>query len=149
MDRVRAVRFGVKSLQYLESYIGKSKQEIADDPKSAAVIGIRGAKVKFSSMEKIETEETDWKDRRPTDEFWMNLVDIVDTLSGRPKASRTLPGSPAFAGVPGVPMDHTPLPSAHGSPVMEGSKTPQLPNTGTGRRESLQLPPAMPNGTMR
>jgi 6-phosphofructokinase 1 len=146
MDRVRAVRFGVKSLQYLENYIGKSKQEIVDDPKSAAIIGIRGARVKFSGMERIEREETDWKDRRPIDEFWMNLVDVVDTLSGRPKACRTLPGSPAMNA---IPQDHTPMPSAPGSPVLDGSKTPQILNTGTGRRESLQLPPAIPNGLMR
>jgi len=98
MDRVRAVRFGVKSLQYLETFIGKNKQEINDDPMSAAVIGIRGARVKFSPMEKIEREETDWKDRRPKNEFWMGLVDVVDTLSGRPTASRMrTPDSPAVA----------------------------------------------------
>lgn len=102
MDRVRAVRFGVKSVQYLENYTGKSKDEIAKDPMSAAIIGIRGAKVKFSAMEKIESEETDWKDRRPKNEFWMNLIDVVDTLSGRPKSYRspiiTAPGSPALNG---------------------------------------------------
>lgn len=97
MDRVRAVRFGIRSLQHIESFIGKTKQEIADDPLSASVIGIRGAKVKFSAMEKIEREETDWKDRRPKDEFWMSLVNVVDTLSGRPKTCRTPgPGSPAL-----------------------------------------------------
>lgn len=100
MDRVRAVRFGVKSCQYLESYAGKSKDEINDDPMSTAVIGIRGAKVKFSPMEQIERDETDWKDRRPKDEFWTNLVEIVDTLSGRPKVCRTpMPGSPALDGM--------------------------------------------------
>lgn len=106
MDRTRAVRFGVKSLQYLEAFAGKSKQEIADDPMSVAVIGIRGAKVKFSSMEKIEREETDWKDRRPKDEFWMGLVDVVDTLSGRSlvKASRTSMRTP----LPGTPLPGTP-----------------------------------------
>ncbi|KAK3641430.1 6-phosphofructokinase, alpha subunit [Elasticomyces elasticus] len=98
MDRVRAVRFGVKSMQHLEKFAGKSKQEIADDPMSASVIGIRGARVKFSSMEKIEREETDWKDRRPKEEFWMSLIDVVDTLSGRPKECRTpMPGSPAVS----------------------------------------------------
>lgn len=106
MDRTRAVRFGVKSLQYLEAFAGKSKQEIADDPMSVAVIGIRGAKVKFSAMEKIEREETDWKDRRPKDEFWMGLVDVVDTLSGRAlvKASRTSMRTP----LPGTPLPGTP-----------------------------------------
>ena len=97
MDRVRAVRFGIKSLQHIETYAGKTKDEIAADPMSASVIGIRGAKVKFSAMEKIEREETDWKDRRPKDEFWMSLIDVVDTLSGRPKATRSaVPGSPGL-----------------------------------------------------
>jgi len=85
MDRVRGVRFGVKSLQHLESFAGKSRQEIADDPMSAAVIGIRGAKVMFGDMEIVEKKETDWKHRRPKNEFWMDLKDLVDTLSGRPK----------------------------------------------------------------
>ena len=108
MDRVRAVRFGVKSLQHLEQFHGKSKQEIADDPLSAAIIGIRGARVKFSPMERIERDETDWKDRRPKDEFWMNLVDVVDTLSGRPKVCRTpLPGSPALNGWEGSAANGT------------------------------------------
>ncbi|KAF1826070.1 6-phosphofructokinase [Dissoconium aciculare CBS 342.82] len=100
MDRARAVRFGVKSLQFLEKFTGKSKQEITDDPLSAAVIGIRGARVKFSPMEKIESEETDWKDRRPKNEHWMSLISVVDTLSGRPKESRTPPiqGDPAYLG---------------------------------------------------
>ncbi|OCK82226.1 6-phosphofructokinase [Lepidopterella palustris CBS 459.81] len=85
MDRVRAARFGVKSLQHLEKFAGMSKDDIADDPMSAAVIGIKGAKVLFSAMEIVEKKETDWKDRRPKDEFWMGLKEIVDTLSGRSK----------------------------------------------------------------
>jgi 6-phosphofructokinase 1 len=85
MDRIRGVRFGVKSMEHLESYAGKSKQEISDDPMSCSVIGIRGARVKFSAMKQIEDEETDWKHRRPKDEYWMGLKDLVDMLSGRPK----------------------------------------------------------------
>ncbi|KAH9845322.1 ATP-dependent 6-phosphofructokinase [Teratosphaeria destructans] len=111
MDRVRAVRFGVKSLQYLEQFAGKSKAEIAEDPMSTTVIGIRGARVKFSAMEKIEREETDWKDRRPKDEFWMNLVEVVDTLSGRTKAGRSVLGY----GVGGKTA------TAAGSPEMNGA----------------------------
>ncbi|KJX94440.1 6-phosphofructokinase like protein [Zymoseptoria brevis] len=100
MDRVRAVRFAIKSLQHLESFAGKSKQEVADDPLSVTVIGMKGARVKVREMEKIEREDTDWKDRRPKDEFWMALVDVVDTLSGRPKSTRSpIPGgSPAMNG---------------------------------------------------
>ncbi|KAF2457848.1 phosphofructokinase-domain-containing protein [Lineolata rhizophorae] len=85
MDRVRAARFGVRSIQHLEQFFGKSKDEIAMDPMSASVIGIRGAKVQFSAMEQTEKYETDWKDRRPKNEFWLGFKGIVDTLSGRPK----------------------------------------------------------------
>jgi 6-phosphofructokinase 1 len=105
MDRCRAVRFGIRSIQQLESYYvdpenqftkadgsGKpDRDKIAADPLSASVIGIRGAKVQFSSMQKIEDEETDWKDRRPKDEFWLDYRDIIDILSGRPREGAERP----------------------------------------------------------
>ena len=82
-------------MEHIESFAGKSKQEIADDPMSCAVIGILGAKVKFSSMKKVEDEQTDWKHRRPKDEFWMGLKDLVDMLSGRPKPNKPAPAPPS------------------------------------------------------
>lgn len=91
MDRVRGVRFGVKSMQHLESFAGKSETEIDEDPMSASVIGIMGAKVRFSPMKEIEEKETDWKHRRPKNEFWMQLKGLVDSLSGRPKMSGAPP----------------------------------------------------------
>jgi 6-phosphofructokinase 1 len=87
MDRVRAVRFAVRSLQQLESFAGKSHAEIVDDPHSCTVIGIRGAQVRFSPMETVEKEETDWKHRRPKDEHWMGLTGLGDMLAGRPRKS--------------------------------------------------------------
>jgi len=74
----------VRSVQHIESFAGKNKEEICKDPLSCALIGIRGAKVKFTSMVRIEEEETDWKKRRPINEFWMGFKDTVDMLSGRP-----------------------------------------------------------------
>ncbi|PSN66951.1 6-phosphofructokinase [Corynespora cassiicola Philippines] len=97
MDRVRAVRFGVKSMQHLETFAGKSKQDIEDDDLSTVVIGIKGAKVLFSPMISVEKSETDWRRRRPKDEFWMSLKQMVDTLSGRPTKLpdvKTLGGKP-------------------------------------------------------
>ncbi|KAI4108485.1 MAG: hypothetical protein L6R37_001089 [Teloschistes peruensis] len=85
MDRVRAVRLAVKCITFLEGFAGKSKEEMMADPMSMSVIGIKGASVVFGPMEKVEREETDWKDRRPKDESWLQLKTIVDTLSGRPK----------------------------------------------------------------
>ncbi|KAG8626261.1 hypothetical protein KVT40_005206 [Elsinoe batatas] len=94
MDRVRAVRFGVRSVQHLERFLldeeGKygTREKVCEDELSAAVIGIRGAQVRFAPMRKVEEEETDWKDRRPKEEFWMGLTGMVDTLSGRPRSVR-------------------------------------------------------------
>lgn len=85
MDRVRAVRFAVRSIHQLESFACKSGSEIDKDPLSVSVIGIRGAKVTFSPMETVENEETDWKHRRPIKEHWMGLTGLGDTLAGRPR----------------------------------------------------------------
>ena len=89
MDRVRAVRLAVKCIQHLEKFRGKSEDEIMADPQSMAVIGIKGASVVFGAMEKVECDETNWKDRRPLSESWMQYKAIVDTLSGRPKPEYT------------------------------------------------------------
>lgn len=80
MDRVRAVRFGVKSMQHLETFAGQSPDEIDDDPLSTAVIGIQGAKVLFSPMEQVEKKKTDWKARRPREEFWRQLKVCIALL---------------------------------------------------------------------
>ena len=85
MDRVRAVRLAVKCVQRIESYAGKSKQEIMEDDDAYAVIGIIGSKVEFGPMEVLEKEDTNWKDRRPLREAWMAYREVVDDLSGRPK----------------------------------------------------------------
>jgi 6-phosphofructokinase 1 len=85
MDRVRGVRLAVRCMQFLEAYGGQSSDEIAADEKSMAVIGIKGASVVFGPMARLETEETNWKDRRPLQEAWLELKSVVDTLSGRPQ----------------------------------------------------------------
>lgn len=89
MDRVRAVRLAVKCIQHLEGFAGVSREAIIRDPMSVSVIGIKGASVVFGPMEKVEKEETNWKDRRPLDESWLQLKKIVDILSGRPKPEDT------------------------------------------------------------
>lgn len=85
MDRMRAARLAVKCIQHLETYGGKSQDEIKADDLSMSVIGIKGAKVVFGAMKEVEAIETDWKDRRPKHEFWLEFKATVDTLSGRPK----------------------------------------------------------------
>ena len=86
MDRVRALRMSIKCMQYIEGFIGKTPDEIASDTMSAAVIGIQGSQVLFSAMggeNGLEATAADWKDRRPKSEFWLELKDTVDILSGR------------------------------------------------------------------
>ncbi|KAJ5771572.1 ATP-dependent 6-phosphofructokinase [Penicillium odoratum] len=86
MDRVRALRMSIKCMQHIESYAGKSRDEIAADPLSAAVIGVKGSQVLFSPMggaEGLEETETDWARRRPKTEFWLELQEVVNVLSGR------------------------------------------------------------------
>lgn len=86
MDRIRALRLAIKSMLHLESYAGKSKDEIATDQMSSTVIGIKSSQVLFSPMggeTGLEATETDWKRRRPKTEFWLELQDTVNILSGR------------------------------------------------------------------
>ncbi|KAI2632817.1 6-phosphofructokinase [Xylaria nigripes] len=87
MDRCRAVRLAIKCIQHLEKFGPKSHEtpdEIAKDPLSASVIGIKGADVVFSSMQDLEENETDWRNRRPIAAHWMSIKSVSDILGGRP-----------------------------------------------------------------
>ncbi|KAI1120084.1 phosphofructokinase-domain-containing protein [Nemania abortiva] len=87
MDRCRAVRLAIKCIQHLEKFGPKGydrPEEISKDSFTASVIGIKGADVVFSSMQDLEENETDWKNRRPTAAHWMAMKSIVDILGGRP-----------------------------------------------------------------
>ncbi|RDW62249.1 ATP-dependent 6-phosphofructokinase [Coleophoma cylindrospora] len=84
MDRTRAVRLAIKCIEHLEKFEDRSDAKLKEDPLSSSIIGIKGASVVFSPMKDVEENETDWKNRRPKDEFWMYLKTTVDTLSGRP-----------------------------------------------------------------
>ena len=90
MDRIRALRMSIKCMQYIEGFAGRSKEDIMQDDMSAAVIGIQGSEVVFTAMggeRGLEAIATDWKDRRPKNEFWLKMKDTVDVLSGRLKAA--------------------------------------------------------------
>lgn len=87
MDRCRAVRLAIKCIQHLEKYgpaPQKNPESIINDPLGASVIGIKGADVTFSPMAELEDNETDWKNRRPTDTHWLHNKEVVDILGGRP-----------------------------------------------------------------
>ncbi|KAE8454505.1 hypothetical protein EG329_000128 [Mollisiaceae sp. DMI_Dod_QoI] len=92
MDRTRAVRLAIKCIEHLEQYEDRKDATILNDPQSITVIGIKQSKVVFSSMKDVEELETDWPNRRPKNEFWLDLRSTVDSLSGRPNVPR--PESP-------------------------------------------------------
>ncbi|OBT51981.1 6-phosphofructokinase [Pseudogymnoascus sp. 24MN13] len=91
MDRIRAVRLSIKCIEHLEKIAGASAQTIADDALSSSVIGIRGASVTITSLEQVQSKETDWANRRPLEVFWKDIEPVVDTLSGRPEIPRPEP----------------------------------------------------------
>ncbi|TEY28513.1 hypothetical protein BOTCAL_1022g00010 [Botryotinia calthae] len=88
MDRTRAVRLAIKCIEHLEQYEDRTDKNILGDKQSSTVIGIKGAQVVFSSMVDVEENETDWPNRRPKDEFWLDLKGTVDILAGRPDVPR-------------------------------------------------------------
>jgi 6-phosphofructokinase 1 len=88
MDRCRAVRLAIKCVQHLESFGRNAHNRVKKDPMSASVIGIKGASVVFTPMQELEDTDTDWKNRRPKDAYWVGMKDVVDVLSGRPAYPR-------------------------------------------------------------
>ncbi|OJJ50388.1 hypothetical protein ASPZODRAFT_139688 [Penicilliopsis zonata CBS 506.65] len=95
IDRIRAFRLAIRCIDHLETFAGKSHQEIVDDDLSAAVIGIKGSHVLLSPMggpAGVEATETDWEGRRPKHEPWLAHRKLVDILSGRAAVETGLNG---------------------------------------------------------
>ncbi|KAL2367618.1 6-phosphofructokinase [Blastomyces gilchristii SLH14081] len=91
MDRVRALRMAIKCIQHMETFFGLEKEKIAADPMSSVVIGIKGSEVVFGPVgpgvdgrDGLDKTDTDWVRRKPKNDFWMGLKELVDILSGRP-----------------------------------------------------------------
>ena len=93
MDRIRALRMAIKCMQHVESYAGKTPDEIVADEKSASVIGTKGSHVLFSPLGGpygLEATDTNWEARRPKSEFWLRIQDTVNVLSGRSNPEHNL-----------------------------------------------------------
>lgn len=87
MDRIRALRMAIQCIRHIEEYATTPADDIAADDMSCVVLGIKGSEVVLSPMggaDGLEETETDWAHRRPRNEFWLELRQLVDTLSGRP-----------------------------------------------------------------
>jgi 6-phosphofructokinase 1 len=84
MDRMRAQRLAVKCIEHLERFAGMGRDAVIKDTGSAAIIGIKGSQIIFTGMDQAD-KITDFKNRRPAEEYWVNMKDTIDMLSGRPK----------------------------------------------------------------
>ncbi|KAI9282843.1 6-phosphofructokinase [Umbelopsis sp. AD052] len=93
MDRIRATRLAVKSVEFVELHASAAFTEAHENGKcqpielthakeSAAVIGIMGTDVKFTPIEDL-LGETDMKNRKSQKAWWYEHRPLVDLLSGR------------------------------------------------------------------
>jgi len=92
LDRFRAVRFSVKGMTWLmkagvDSIDRKKEGDIKDPllvytplPQSAGLIGIKGGKVQITPILDL-LPETDMDKRRPKNQWWMNLIPLLDVLT--------------------------------------------------------------------
>ncbi|KAG5519197.1 hypothetical protein PMAC_002285 [Pneumocystis sp. 'macacae'] len=79
MDRVRATRLAIKCIQFIEKM---SYTNMHNDASSAAVIGIRAAKVVTTPIEVLQ-HEADMEARCPKTSWWFNIKNLINILSGR------------------------------------------------------------------
>ncbi|KAK9727774.1 6-phosphofructokinase, alpha subunit [Basidiobolus ranarum] len=86
-DRIRATRLAYRCIEWLEKQAVAHKSNtvcgpavIANDASSVCVIGIRGAKVKFTPVIDL-LAETDLVNRRGTKNWWANIRDVCYMLS--------------------------------------------------------------------
>lgn len=96
LDRVQAVRYSVKSVQYIEEWNDKKyhAQELYGENRiheysvetgtpSAVVIGIQGAQITFTPVKDLYENEADIKLRKGTVIHWKDLQKANEMLSGR------------------------------------------------------------------
>jgi len=74
-DRILGVRLAAHSIDWLSNQIDTRKT-------GGAVIGLYEGRVRVLSLRRSE-ELADWENRRPLNQWWMQLQPIIDVLAGR------------------------------------------------------------------
>lgn len=93
MDRIRATRLAMRAIEFLELHATEALDrafqtknptpvELTRSHESAAVVGISGVDVVFSSVQEL-LPKTDFKNRKPRGAWWYEHRPLVDLLSGR------------------------------------------------------------------
>jgi 6-phosphofructokinase 1 len=131
LDRTRAARLSLLSMQFLEKHARSNSQSgrrtAPPSPETAAMIAIRGSKIVFASMPDV-LAHTDLSKRRGEDVWWHDVKHLVEILGGRaglvstvltPKRKASRPkrgrwGSYAIAGV----NDDCPVPNQNPAPMV-------------------------------
>lgn len=104
LDRIRGTRLAVLCMTFLEKWLKKAEESVTaaaprtldipaaslraanltchmTDPASAAVIGIKGAGVVYTPIAQLTANDTNFKYRRPKQQWWLNLVPLSRMLA--------------------------------------------------------------------
>ncbi|KAI8608940.1 phosphofructokinase-domain-containing protein [Chytriomyces sp. MP71] len=80
LDRIRATRLAVQLTNRLNVAGFARIDGYNNSPENAVVVGVRGADVVFTPVEKL-LKETDLRKRRGTSAWWMGLMRLIKVLS--------------------------------------------------------------------
>lgn len=87
MDRARATRLAIRSMQFLEQYQETRQKKHMYQGEMYTVAGIRSSHLLFTPIEPLWDLETEQTFRRPNRVFWNSLIAAADMLTGRPRVS--------------------------------------------------------------
>jgi 6-phosphofructokinase 1 len=97
IDRTRSARFAIKAVQFIENTFDdihpyKYKMDFPSEDRklqaTAAVLGVKSSKLRFSSIRKLYDFETEVKRRMPKKIHWTAARDVADQLVGRTRINR-------------------------------------------------------------
>lgn len=106
IDRTRAARFAIRSVQFIEdSFDTISKHHYDVDfpventelSNTAAVLGVKSSHLRFTSIRKLYDFETELGRRMPKKISWKFTRDVADRLVGRKRLTKELGEVPSLA----------------------------------------------------
>lgn len=83
-DRVRATRFAITGVHFIEENQKVNYREPSEREEAAVVIGVEGSKLRFTSVNHLWEYETESKERRPKRIHWQTLLDMANVMTRRP-----------------------------------------------------------------